>query len=113
MNKTAFGKQYTFEDVARLVCKGADPTDGLVHHFRFWAWPMAGFPKIEQKPRLTRGPMVEALNVLRSAADIILGGLADSQQMTLVMDAKRLHVRVRRRIRLDAKIVPLAIGRLR
>ena len=34
MNKTAFGKQYTFEDVARLVCKGADPTDGLVRHFR-------------------------------------------------------------------------------
>ena len=74
---------------------------------------MAGFPKIEQKPWLTRRLMVEALNVLRSAADIILGGLFDSQKMAFVMDAKPARSSARRQIRLDAKIVPLAIGGLR
>jgi len=87
MSKTARGKQYTFEDVARLVCKGADPPEGLVRHLRFWARPMEGFPKIELEPPLGRKQMVDALKELSSAADVILGSLA-RQPMEFVMAPK-------------------------
>ena len=84
MSKTARGKQYTFEDVARFVCKGADPPEGLVRHLRSWARPMEGFPNIEQEPPLGRKQMVDALKDLSAAADVILGGLA-GQPMKFVM----------------------------
>jgi hypothetical protein len=87
MSKTARGKQYTFEDVARLVCKGADPPEGLVRHLRFWARPMEGFSKIELEPPLGRKQMVDALKELSSAADIILGAVA-RQPMKFVMAPK-------------------------
>jgi hypothetical protein len=87
-------KEYTFEDVARFVCKGADPGEGLVRYIRRWTWPMEGFPVIEQKPQLTRKQMVKALTALISAANTILGGLSDGQQMGFVMTAKSPFDRV-------------------
>lgn len=87
MGKTARGKQYTFEDVARLVCKGADPPEGLVRHLRSWARPMDGLPKIELEPPLGRKQMVDALKDLSAAADVILRGLA-GQPMKFVMAPK-------------------------
>jgi hypothetical protein len=87
MSKTPRGKQYTFEDVARLVCKGADPPEGLVRHLRSWARPLEGFPKIEQEPPLGRKQMVDALKDLSAAADVILRGLA-GQPMSFVMAPK-------------------------
>ena len=87
MRKTPRGKQYTFEDVARLVCKGADPPEGLVRHFRSWARPLEGLPKIEQEPPLARKQMVDALKDLSGAADVILRGLT-GQPMKFVMAPK-------------------------
>jgi hypothetical protein len=87
MSKTARGKQYTFEDVARLVCKGADPPEGLVRHLRSWARPVEGFPKIELEPPLGRKQMVDALKDLSAAADVILRGLA-GQPMKFIMAPK-------------------------
>ncbi len=87
MSKTARGKQYTFGDVARLVCKGADPPEGLVRHLRSWARPLEGFPKIEREPPLGRKQMVDALKDLSAAADVILRGLA-GQPMNFVMAPK-------------------------
>ena len=87
MRQTPRGKQYTFEDVARLVCKGADPPEGLVRHFRSWARPLEGLPKIEQEPPLARKQMVDALKDLSGAADVILRGLT-GQPMKFVMAPK-------------------------
>jgi hypothetical protein len=81
-------KQYSFEDVARLICKGRDPTECLAGHFRIWAWPMEVFPNVKQKPPLKRKPMIDALTALASAADVILGSLHDSRQMDFVMASK-------------------------
>jgi hypothetical protein len=81
---------------------------GLSVPLGFWAWwPVAGFPKIEQKPRLMRVLMATALSVLSSATDIVLRGLVDRQQMTFVMDAKRARSSPRGRIRLDAEMFRL------
>jgi hypothetical protein len=81
-------KQYSFQDVARLVSKGKDPTDGLALHFRYWAWPMEAFPNVEPTPPIKRRAMIDALTALNSAADTILGGLHDGQQMAFVMAPK-------------------------
>ena len=87
MRQTPRGKQYTFEDAARLVCKGADPPEGLVRHFRSWARPLEALPKIEQEPPLARKQMVDALKDLSGAADVILRGLT-GQPMKFVMAPK-------------------------
>ena len=87
MSKATRGKQYTFEDVARLVCKGGEPPERLVGHLRFWARPMEGYPAIERKPQLGRKEMVDALKKLSAAADVILEGLV-GQQTSFVMNPK-------------------------
>jgi hypothetical protein len=74
-DEVARGKLYTFDDVARLVCKGADPPTGLALHFRKWARPPEGIPNFPRSPAMSRREMVEAMKKIDGAADVILGGL--------------------------------------
>jgi hypothetical protein len=76
---------YTFEDVALCLCKGVPPNKKLVQHFRRWARPMEGYPKIAQTPPMTRKKVVRALKGLDEAAHTILTGLTNGQQMHFVM----------------------------
>ena len=64
-------KLYTFDDVARLVCKGADPPAGLALHFRRWARPLEGLPNFPRPSSMSRREMVEALKKVAGAADVI------------------------------------------
>lgn len=73
--KAARDKLYTFDDVARLVCKGADPPPGLALHFRKWARPLEGYPDFPRPQPMSRREMVEALKEIGGAADVILAGL--------------------------------------
>jgi hypothetical protein len=80
---------HTFEEVARLVCKGTKPAEGLAGHFRFWAWPMEGVvPEIPRQPTLTRKQAVSALGALKAAADVIVAGLTSGPLMAFVMGEK-------------------------
>ena len=65
--EAACEKLYTFDDVARLVCKGADPPTGLALHFRRWARPLAESPNFPRRPVMSRREMVEALKKIYGA----------------------------------------------
>jgi hypothetical protein len=82
---TETGDPYTFEDVARFLCKGAPPNQKLAQHFRRWARPMEDFPQVPVTPPMTRKKVVEALRVLDAAAITILASLTNGQQMHFVM----------------------------
>jgi hypothetical protein len=73
--ETPHDKLYTFDDVARLVCKGADPPAGLALHFRRWARPLEGLPNFPRPSWMSRREMVGALKKVSGAADVILGSL--------------------------------------
>ena len=82
------GDPYTFEDVATYLCKGAPPNQKLAQHFRRWARPMEDYPQVPLTPPMTRKKVVEALKVLDAAANTILAGLLNGQQMHFVMSAQ-------------------------
>jgi hypothetical protein len=48
---TETGDPYTFEDVARFLCKGAPPNQKLAQHFRRWARPMEDYPRYRGRRR--------------------------------------------------------------
>jgi hypothetical protein len=87
-------KLYTFDDVARLVCKGADPPAGLALHFRRWARPLEGFPNFPRPSSMSRREMVEALKKVGGAADVILGGLTGPPASFLMAPKYALFDRV-------------------
>jgi hypothetical protein len=78
------GNPYTFEDVARFLCEGAQPNQKLAQHFRRWARPMEDFPQVPVRRPMTRKMVVEALKALDAAAITILASLT-SQEMHFVM----------------------------
>jgi hypothetical protein len=78
------GNPYTFEDVAKFLCRGAQPNQKLAQHFRRWARPMEDFPQVPVRPPMTRKAVVEALRALDAAAITILASLT-GQQMHFVM----------------------------
>lgn len=77
------GNPHTFEDVAKSLCRGAQPNQKLAEHFRRWARPMEDFPQVPVVP-MTRKMVVKALSDLDAAAIIILTSLT-SQEMHFVM----------------------------
>jgi hypothetical protein len=79
------GNPYTFEDVAKFLCQGAQPNQKLAQHFRSWARPMEDFPQVPVTPPMTRKEVVEALKVLDAAVKTILASLTNGQQMHFVM----------------------------
>jgi hypothetical protein len=83
------GNPYTFEDVAKFLCRGAQPNQKLAQHFRRWARPMEDFPQVPATPPMTRKMVVKALRGLDAAACTILAGLI-SQQMHFVMSPEFL-----------------------
>ena len=85
---TETGDPYTFEDVARFLCKGAPPNQKLAQHFRRWARPMEDYPQIPRTPPMTRKKVVEALKALDAASNMILAGLLNVQPMHFVMSAQ-------------------------
>jgi hypothetical protein len=81
------GDPYTFEDVAKFLCKGAPANQKLAQHFRRWARPMEDHPGYPRTPPMTRKKVVEALKTLDAAANTILG-LLTGQQMHFVMSSQ-------------------------
>jgi hypothetical protein len=82
------GNPYTFEDVAKFLCQGAQPNQKLAQHFRRWARPMEDYPQVPMTPPMTRKEVVEALKVLDAAAHTILAAILNGQQMHFVMSAQ-------------------------
>ena len=82
------GGPYTFEDVAKFLCRGAQPNQKLAQHFRRWARPMEDYPQMPLAPRMSRKEVVEALKALDEAANTILASFTNGQQMHFVMSAE-------------------------
>ena len=82
------GGPYTFEDVAKFLCRGAQPNQKLVQHFGRWARPMEDYPQVPLTPPMSRKEVVEALKVLDEAANTLLAALLNGQQTHFVMSAE-------------------------
>ena len=66
------GNSHRFEDVAKSLCRGAQPNQKLAEHFRRWARPMEDFPQVPVRAPMTRKMVVKALRGLDAAAITIL-----------------------------------------
>jgi hypothetical protein len=98
---TAPKKAYSFDDVARLVCKGKDPPEKLAEHFRRYGRPLDSLPleyrnhpALKNRRQMSRREVVDSLKEIGGAVEVIVKGLTSDVAGFIFAEKFPYHDRV-------------------